>query len=128
MAHQPAARAVPILAVKDLTRSLAFYARLGFQSRRYQGGDGYAFLTRDDIELHLSQSDTLVDGQNPGSGVYFYLPQGTAAALESEFRAAGASVLSPLSVREWKMNEFVLADPDANLLRFGEPAVPSLIR
>lgn len=62
----------------------------------------------------------LVEGNNPGNGIYFYLASGTAAALEAEFRAAGAPILSPLSPREWKMNEFVLADPDANLLRFGE--------
>ena len=111
---------VPILAVKDLGRSIEFYARLGFSAERYRGGDIYAFLRRDGFQLHLSQSDTVIKEQNPGNGVYFYLARGTAAGLEAEFRTAGAPIASPLAQREWKMNEFVLVDPDANLLRFGE--------
>jgi catechol 2,3-dioxygenase-like lactoylglutathione lyase family enzyme len=118
-------RAVPILAVKELTRSIDFYRLLGFSAQRYQDGDGYAFLTRDEFEIHLAQSDMLVEGRNPGNGIYFYLTPDTAAALQAEFRAAGAPILSPLAPREWKMNEFVLSDPDGNLLRFGEPLASS---
>ena len=119
MTANPILRVVPMLVVQELTRSIAFYRLLGFSARRYQNGDDYAFLSRDGSEIHLNQSDML-EGHNPGNGIYFYLAPGTAAALEAEFRAAGAPILSPLSPREWKMNEFVLADPDANLLRFGE--------
>jgi predicted enzyme related to lactoylglutathione lyase len=118
MPAQSIARIVPVLPVKNLARAMDFYRLLGFSAHPYQDGDGYAFLTRDGLEIHLSQSDMLIDNQNP-SGVYFYLA--AAAALEAEFRAAGAKILSPLAPREWKMNEFVLSsDPDGNLLRFGE--------
>jgi catechol 2,3-dioxygenase-like lactoylglutathione lyase family enzyme len=110
----------PILCVSDMSRAIAFYTLLGFQAHRYRNGDDYAFLTRGGFEIHLKHSDWLIEGRHPGNGVYFFLKQGTAAALEAEFRAAGAPILSPLAPREWKMNEFVLADPDANLLRFGE--------
>ncbi len=110
----------PILCVSDMKRAIAFYSLLGFKAQFYRDGGAYAFLTRDNFELHLSHSDWLVEGRNPGNGVYFYLTRGTAAVLEAEFRAAGAPILSPLSPREWKMNEFVIADPDANLLRFGK--------
>ena len=119
MADKPILRFVPILPVKDLARAIDFYRLLGFSARRYQDSDVYAFLTRDGLEIHLRAATDLIVGQNP-SGVYFYLADGTAAALEAEFRAAGVSVLSPLSPREWYMNEFVLSDPDHNLLRFGE--------
>jgi catechol 2,3-dioxygenase-like lactoylglutathione lyase family enzyme len=125
MKNKTILRFVPILAVKDLTRSIAFYRLLGFSARRYRDGDDYAFLTRDGHELHLTQSDMLAEGQHVGNGIYFYLTQGTAAALEAEFRTAGATILSSLSPREWRMNEFVLADPDANLLRFGEEIASS---
>jgi predicted lactoylglutathione lyase len=110
---------VPILPVHDLARAMNFYRRLGFSAESYQNGDGYAFLKRDGLELHLAASEMLLDNQNP-CGVYFYLSNGSAAALEGEFRAAGVSILSPLATREWKMNEFVLSDLDGNLLRFGE--------
>ena len=115
-------RAVPILPVKDMDRAIDFYKQLGFCAERYRNGDGYAFLDRNGFEIHLSTSAILVSGQSP-SGIYFYLARDSAAALEAEFRAAGVPILSPLAVREWRMNEFVLDDPDGNLLRFGEPVV-----
>jgi catechol 2,3-dioxygenase-like lactoylglutathione lyase family enzyme len=96
-----------------------FYRLLGFSTHAWQDGDGYAFLTRDQLDVHLRTAPDLLEGQNP-SGVYFYLADNTAAALEAEFCAAGVKILSPLTPREWKMNEFVLSDPDGNLLRFGE--------
>jgi catechol 2,3-dioxygenase-like lactoylglutathione lyase family enzyme len=113
------ARIVPILPVKNLARAMDFYSILGFSAHAWQDGDSYAFLTRDQLDIHLRSAPDLIEGQNP-SGVYFYLADGTAAALEAEFRAAGVKVLSPLAPREWKMNEFMLSDPDGNLLRFGE--------
>ena len=76
---------------------------------------------RNGFELHLSQSDRLVEDDNPGNGVYFYLEPVTAAELEAEFRSSDLAIHSPLSPREWRMNEFAIAGPDANLLRFGEP-------
>jgi catechol 2,3-dioxygenase-like lactoylglutathione lyase family enzyme len=119
MAKQTIARIVPILPVKNLARAMDFYRLLGFSAHAWKNGDAYGFLTRDGLEIHLSQSDMLIENQNP-CGAYFYLADDTAAALEAEFRAAGAKILSPLAPREWKMNEFVLSDPDGNLLRFGE--------
>jgi catechol 2,3-dioxygenase-like lactoylglutathione lyase family enzyme len=117
MAKHSIARIVPILPVSDLSRAIAYYQRLGFSAEPYD--DGYVFLTRDELEIHLRVASDLIEGQNP-SGIYFYLANGSSAALEAEFRAAHVPILSPLAPREWKMNEFVLSDPDGNLLRFGE--------
>ena len=112
---------VPILPVASIPRAVAFYRTLGFAAQVYKDADDYAFLTREDRDLHLRRAPDLIGPHNP-AGVYLYLHPGAAAALEAEFRAAGVAILSPLSRREWKMNEFVLSDPDGNLLRFGEPA------
>jgi catechol 2,3-dioxygenase-like lactoylglutathione lyase family enzyme len=109
---------VTVLPISDLTRAIAFYHRLGFTSKRYKDGDGYAFIQRDGHELHLSKLRGLTQTQSPG-GAYFYLADGTAAALEAEFRAAGVPIAEPLAPREWKMNEFVVDDPDGNQLVFG---------
>jgi len=109
----------PILPVHNLRRAMDFYRLLGFSCTPYQEADFYAFLTRDGLEIHLCKATNLIEDHNP-CGVYFYLADGTAAALEAEFRAAGVTILSPLESREWKMNEFMLSDPDGNLLRFGE--------
>jgi catechol 2,3-dioxygenase-like lactoylglutathione lyase family enzyme len=113
------AHVVPILPVKNLARAMDFYRRLGFSAHSWRDGDGYGFLTRDGLEIHLSKSDKLIENQNP-CGVYFYLVDGTAAALEAEFLAAGVSLSERLAAREWKQNEFALRDPDGNLLVFGE--------
>ncbi len=109
----------PILPVHDVQRAMNYYRLLGFSCTLYQEGDFYAFLTRDGLDIHLRKAPDLIENHNP-CGVYFYLADGTAAALEAEFRAAGVTILSPLESREWKMNEFMLSDPDGNLLRFGE--------
>lgn len=116
----PITHIVPILCVKDITRAISFYRLLGFSAERYAGSDSYAFLNRDQWQLHLSQANPFPAAENPGHGVYFYLAPGAAAALEAEFRAAGTPIASPLAPREWKMLEFVVVDPDSNLLRFGE--------
>ncbi|HLI77327.1 MAG TPA: VOC family protein [Acidobacteriaceae bacterium] len=112
---------VPILPVRSITNSVAFYAKIGFTADLYEDGDGYAFLNRDDLQIHLRRTPDLIAEHNP-AGIYFYLHQGAAAPLETEFLAAGVTILSPLSVRPWKMLEFMLSDPDGNLLRFGEYA------
>ncbi|MEO8870274.1 MAG: VOC family protein [Granulicella sp.] len=109
----------PILPVHDIHRAMNYYRLLGFTSEPYQNGDIYAILTREGLDIHLRKAPDLIENHNP-CGVYFYLAPGTAAALEAEFRAAGVNILSPLEPREWKMNEFMISDPDHNLLRFGE--------
>lgn len=119
MANTSIAIVVPVLPVSDLTRAIDFYHLLGFTSKRYQDGDAYAFIQRDGHELHLSKSGRLIQDHSP-IGAYFYLIDGAAAALEAEFRAAGAPIAEPLAPREWKMNEFVVKDPDGNQLVFGE--------
>jgi catechol 2,3-dioxygenase-like lactoylglutathione lyase family enzyme len=119
MAHRALARIVPVLPVKDLVRSMDFYRRLGFSAHSWQGGDNYGFLTRDGLEIHLTQSEVIIQNQNP-CGVYVYLADNSAAALETEFLAAGISLAERLAPREWNMNEFALRDPDGNQLVFGE--------
>jgi hypothetical protein len=90
------ARIVPILPVKNLAQAMDFYRLLGFSAQAWRDGDSYAFLTRDELDIHLRTAPDLIEGQNP-SGVYFYLADGTAAALEAGFRAAGVKILSPLA-------------------------------
>jgi len=122
MSSEAIALAVPILPVRDLMRAIEFYRRLGFTAKRYRDGDFYAFIQRDGRQLHLSKTPELVP-ENNFVRVYFYLHDGTAAALEAECRAAGMAIVEPLAPREWKMNEFVLRDPDGNRLIFGESLI-----
>jgi len=122
MSSKAIAIVVPILPVRDLTRAIEFYQQLGFTARRYRDGDFYAFIQRDGRQLHLSKTPELFPEHN-FVRVYFYLHDGTAAALEAECRAAGMAIVEPLTPREWKMKEFVLRDPDGNRLIFGESLI-----
>jgi catechol 2,3-dioxygenase-like lactoylglutathione lyase family enzyme len=116
----PAIAAVaPVLPVRDLARAMDFYRTLGFTAHAWRNGTTYAFLHRDGHELHLRSAPTLDPTGNPTS-TYFFLNEGTAASLESEFKAAGIEPTEPLKPREWRMNEFVIRDPDGNTLIFGE--------
>ncbi|MGA7417197.1 MAG: hypothetical protein WBW80_04330 [Acidimicrobiales bacterium] len=45
-------RIAPIFPVHDLDAAMAHHQRLGFATREYEGC-GYAFATRDGIEIHL---------------------------------------------------------------------------
>jgi len=119
MSSETIAVVVPILPVRDLTRAIEFYEQLGFTAKRYRDSDFYAFLQRDGRALHLSKTPELIP-ENNFVRVYFYLHDGAAAALEAQCRAAGMAIVEPLAPREWKMNEFVLQDPDGNRLIFGE--------
>ena len=119
MSREIIAVVVPILPVRDLTRAIQFYEQLGFTAKRYRDADFYAFLQRDGRDLHLSKTPEL-DPEKNFVRVYFYLREGTAAALEAQCRAAGIAIIEPLTPREWKMKEFVLRDPDGNRLIFGE--------
>lgn len=58
-------RIAPIFPVQDLDAAMAHYERLGFTTRAYQGG-GYAYATRDGIEIHLG---IVVRQPQPGLGV-----------------------------------------------------------
>jgi len=108
-------RVAPVVGVRDVGAALAYYERLGFATRMYDGAD-YGFASRDGFELHLG-------GVPPGrdwerSTVYLYVDD--ADELAEEWRAAGAEVHGPEDT-EWGQHEAALVDPDGNVLRFGSP-------
>jgi hypothetical protein len=45
--------------------AMTYYRNLGFYAEAYEDGDGYAFLTRDKLEIHLRTASDLIEGQNP---------------------------------------------------------------
>jgi len=108
-------RVAPILGVRDVGAAIAFYERLGFTTRKYDGAP-YGFATRDGFELHLGGVPA---GQEwTRTTAYFYVDD--ADELATEWRAAGAEVHGPEDT-EWGQHEAALVDPDGNVLRFGSP-------
>jgi len=109
-------RVAPIFPVRDLTASLSYYQRLGFDTREYDGG-GYGYVTRDGIEIHLG----VVPDVGPSAATHSaYLWVDDADALAQAWRAAGAEVQLPADT-EWNQHEGAHVDPDGNVLRFGSP-------
>lgn len=115
-------RAVPILANADVSRALAHYAALGFDTEAWEGG-GYGFATRGRIEVHLSQPDRLDPARNP---ISWYLHVADADALYAEWAAAGIAgeLIAPADT-DYGMREGSHTDPDGNTIRFGSPLVGS---
>ena len=109
----------PIVPVREMARSVAFYERMGFVARLYPDGK-YAFLERDALELHLNVMEAAEWTSNP-TGVYFHVDD--VDVLYEEFRAAGVVCLHEPEDRPWQMREFAVSDPDEALLRFGQRAV-----
>jgi uncharacterized glyoxalase superfamily protein PhnB len=107
-------RIAPIFAIRNLDRAMAFYDRLGFATRAYVGG-GYAFATRDGIEIHLG---FVPDEDRRIGAAYLFVED--ADKLAREWRAAGAEVHGPQDT-EWRQHEGALVDPDGNVIRFGSP-------
>jgi catechol 2,3-dioxygenase-like lactoylglutathione lyase family enzyme len=108
-------RVAPIFGVRDVVAALAYYERLGFTTRSYDG-DVYGFATRDGIEFHLGS----VPAGREWERTTAYLYVDDADRLAAEWRAAGAEVHGPEDA-EWGQHEAALVDPDGNVIRFGSP-------
>lgn len=112
-------RIAPTFPVSDLGVALAHFERLGFETRRYDGGDEYGFATRDGVEIHLG----IVLGDKPTAPATAYLYVDDADELFTQWQATGADVRPPEDT-PWGQHEGVVIDPDGNLIRFGSPIKP----
>jgi uncharacterized glyoxalase superfamily protein PhnB len=105
----------PIFKVADVSCSLAWYERAGFEVSAHD--ENYAFAHRDrDLTIHL---DRVVDGETAGHGV-LYLHCQDADRVAEEWRSAGIDV-DGLRNESYGKREGAVIDPDGNVLRFGSP-------
>jgi predicted enzyme related to lactoylglutathione lyase len=110
-------RAAPGFPVRDVDAALAFYAQLGFATRRC-GAAAYGFAARDGVEIHLGEVPE--ERRHPATAYVFVTD---ADAVAAEWRDAGAKVHGPEDT-EWGKHEGALVDPDGNVIRFGSPLAP----
>ena len=107
--------ATPILRVRDLEASLAFYADvMGF--RMDWRTEGFASVTRDRYNLFLCE------GGQGHAGTWVWAGTDDADALHHELAAAGAEILTPPTNYPWGSREVHVVDPDGHVLRFGADA------
>ena len=117
-------RAMPVLQVADMARSVAFYARMGFEGIGWSGEMGETFFTiaqRGDvtIALQLLREPVRV---NTHWAAYLYVSD--IRALHAEFEANG---LEPTEVRRQELygcDDFDIRDPDGHLIAFGQDRDP----
>lgn len=100
--------------VRDMQQALAFYKQLGFVST--DPNEDFAIVERDGVALHFNASD---DEELPPDHILGWIGVTNIEALYQQYVPTGA-LQSPLQVQPRGMKEFVLRDPNGNLLIFWE--------
>ncbi|QCI63535.1 bleomycin resistance protein [Phreatobacter stygius] len=113
----------PQLFTTDMTRSCTFFTQqLGF-SIGFLHGDPpfYGQVTRDGICLNLRHVDAMPFTGNIRETDHLlsaYVVVSDVEALYAECRARGAGLHQPLTTQPWDTRDFVVRDPDGNLILF----------
>jgi catechol 2,3-dioxygenase-like lactoylglutathione lyase family enzyme len=114
-----------VFPVPDIERTAEYYERvLGFRVVRYlEAKEPHVCLYRDATEIIL----TLTNGRKAstnrelyGYGYDAYFIAENQKNLEEEFRSAGADIVRPLSLTDYRNREFVVEDIDGRWLGFGK--------
>jgi catechol 2,3-dioxygenase-like lactoylglutathione lyase family enzyme len=106
--------AVPILPSRDLERSRAYYAFLGFTVLDL--ADDYLRVGHDGVEVHLYLSPDTDPKENPGG---WYLRAAEPEELRGKWSADGLECLDVPAPSHYGTTVFALIDPDGNMLRVG---------
>lgn len=122
MAHKLVA-AYPQLFTTDMARWRDYYvARLGFVvAFMYGDPPFYGQVLRDDIRLNIRHIDVMPDRAMVERDVMLstYIETTDIEGLFAEYDKARADFQEPLTTKPWGRQEFVVRDPDGNLLSFG---------
>jgi catechol 2,3-dioxygenase-like lactoylglutathione lyase family enzyme len=108
-------RVEPVLMVRDVSRSLAFYAELGFEEvfRDDDHAPRFAMVARDAVQLAMQWHDYVgVAGDRP----VLRFPTRDVDALSEELH--GLADRTEVTDTSWGTREFHVLDPDGNGLQF----------
>ncbi len=115
--------AQPQLFVADVTASAAWFARvLGFETVYLYGTPPYyGLVRRDSALLNLRHVDTSPwrDGRRDAEELLSaWIEVADIVALHDAMLAAGADIAVPPQPKPWGHTEFIVRDPDGNLICF----------
>jgi predicted enzyme related to lactoylglutathione lyase len=103
--------------ISDLASSLKFYTQvLGF-SERFRFGE-YAGVEHGEVQIHLA-GPTVPNKREIGQGSIYIFCDDVDAYYE-EITAKGASAQAAPKDYDYGMRDFVITDPDGNLIAFGQ--------
>ncbi len=114
-------RLIPMIPVANLSRSVEFYAKLGFSVEQRKDSWGWAMLRFDDCRIMLSHSFNI--HSSPPSQSILYLYPDDIDLYHEQLKASGV-VTPDLDKTFYGMTEFRLDDPDGNRLWFGQNREP----
>jgi catechol 2,3-dioxygenase-like lactoylglutathione lyase family enzyme len=105
----------PIFKVADVSRSVAWFGRAGFETPHRT--ESFAFVHREkDLTIHLSRAQ---GDDRPGQSA-LYLHCQEADRVADDWRGAGIEVEGPRDEDDGR-REGSVTDPDGNTIRFGSP-------
>lgn len=117
-------RLVPALLVKNMSETLAFYRKLGFDLTGCHPDElhaTWAEVTRDGVALQFHTEPSFGTPPEPVcSGTFYFYPD-SVSALAGEFQGKLSLAWGP-EVMEYGMLEFGVQDPNGYYLAFTEPA------
>jgi catechol 2,3-dioxygenase-like lactoylglutathione lyase family enzyme len=128
--HQPNALKVliaqPQILVSEVTRAASFYAdMLGFAVVFLYGEPPfYGMVARDGAALNLRRVDDPARFRDASQRdvLTAYIPVNGVKALFLEYQGRGVPFVRTLAEQPWGATDFLIRDPDGNLLCFASPA------
>jgi catechol 2,3-dioxygenase-like lactoylglutathione lyase family enzyme len=120
-------RGLPAVFVTDFERALRFYRdTLGFEVASTYGDPAFwGELRRGDVAFnlrHIDDSPWLPCVRDDEQLLSISITTTDAAALFGHYERAGVDFQERLTAKPWDAIEFVVRDPDGNLILFGSPA------
>ncbi|MFX4272535.1 VOC family protein [Propionibacteriaceae bacterium Y1685] len=115
--------------VTDFARAITFYRTLlGFDVVfTYGEPPFYGEVRRGEASFnlrHVDESPFVADVREREQLLSASIVTTNAKELFGEFEAAGVDFQERLQLKPWGSNEFVVRDPDGNLILFGTPSAP----
>ena len=110
-------RLIPMLPVRSIAASIAFYEKLGFTVEQRNDGWGWAMLCFDECRLMIDQSINVHPGIPRASVLYLYPDD--IAGYHAQVRRNGLTI-PDLEQSFYGMTEFRIDDPDGNRLWIGQ--------
>jgi hypothetical protein len=118
----------PFFIVRNVSRAVGFYRRLGFELRFAEPSDNpfFAIVGRDGAQVFLKHVSGVIG--RPNVDRHDWLPWDAFVhvrdpdALADEFEAAGVSLHAPLRDRDDGIRGFETRDEDGYVLFFGRPS------
>ncbi len=119
-------RALGCVFVTNFERALTFYCdKLGFEvAYTYGEPPFWGEVRRDDIAFnlrHVDDSPWLPGLRDEEQLLSLSVTTTDAKALFVQYQAAGIDFQERLKEKPWRAVEFVVRDPDGNLILFGSP-------